>query len=92
MLSWYDGDESERPASGAYVADRLEYDASCDMWSVGVIMYILLCGFPPFYAEGEAERRDESQVVSGGWASKVGARARLGAEVGEVGNAGGRVG
>lgn len=32
-----------------------KYHKSCDMWSVGVITYILLCGYEPFYAEKEAE-------------------------------------
>jgi len=27
------------------------YDQTCDMWSIGVITYCLLCGYPPFNAE-----------------------------------------
>lgn len=32
-----------------------EYDEKCDIWSCGVVMYILLCGYPPFAGSNRSE-------------------------------------
>jgi len=34
---------------------RKKYDRSCDLWSVGVIAFILLAGYPPFNGKDNAE-------------------------------------
>mmetsp|Transcript_22317 Transcript_22317/g.62670 ORF Transcript_22317/g.62670 Transcript_22317/m.62670 type:complete len:373 (+) Transcript_22317:95-1213(+) len=35
------------------------YGREVDLWGIGVIMYILLCGFPPFYGDDDDEVYDK---------------------------------
>ena len=41
-----------------YIAPEVingKYNEKCDIWSIGIILYIMLCGYPPFNGVNDFE-------------------------------------
>jgi serine/threonine protein kinase len=61
-----------------YMAPELlngEYDKSCDVWSLGTVAYIMLCGYPPFNGETDPDifdaiRRGRYDFPAPAWSDK----------------------
>jgi len=47
------------------------YTEKCDIWSIGVIMYILLSGRPPFYAKNRVELVNKVKTQTPNFKSKI---------------------
>ena len=55
-----DGENNMKKTVGTtfYMAPEViqgNYNEKCDIWACGIILYIMLCGKPPFYSENEEE-------------------------------------
>lgn len=60
------------PVNALFLALRCKPFFGEDLWSIGVITYILLCGYPPFYGKNDAEifasvRRGQYEFQSPEW-------------------------
>jgi calcium-dependent protein kinase len=71
--NYYDDSEkfTQKVGSPYYIAPEVikkYYDYKCDLWSCGVILYVLLVGYPPF--KGSSQKELLSNIVKGEFSIK----------------------
>lgn len=60
LAKYFNNSDNEmltRAGTPYYMAPEVlegSYDELCDMWSIGVITYCIIAGYPPFNAETDA--------------------------------------
>mmetsp|Transcript_1658 Transcript_1658/g.5410 ORF Transcript_1658/g.5410 Transcript_1658/m.5410 type:complete len:282 (-) Transcript_1658:142-987(-) len=47
------------------VLQQAGYTSACDLWSIGVVLYILLSGCPPFFEGGEEGISVQRKIIAG---------------------------
>jgi len=61
-VNTYTKDNSGRLNVNFYLAPEC-YDGNflpeSDIWSCGIILYIMICGYPPFFGNNESEMREK---------------------------------
>ncbi len=56
---------SKQMGTPYYIAPEIlnnKYNEKCDIWSCGIILFILLCGCPPFYGKNDNEIFDKIKI------------------------------
>lgn len=45
------------------ILQNQKYDCACDVWSLGIVLYVMLCGYPPF--DSESNEDNLKNIVAG---------------------------
>jgi calcium-dependent protein kinase len=64
----------EKTGTVLYIAPEVisgSYDEKCDIWSCGVLMYMMLCGVPPFNGKSRKEVMDKVRRGQFSFSSKI---------------------